>query len=98
MDLTGKIIKQMSRNYSLTIKRYPDSLVKIKKEIWTGFYHMISTDDTPQHKHCNLDWCKYLKTQANNEPFKHKPALNAEVQEYVKPIFKKLTNDDLLRR
>lgn len=91
-------MKQMSTNYFLAIKRYPDSLVEIKKEIWTGFYHMISTDDAPQYEHCNLDWCKYLKIQANNEPFKHKPALNAEVQECIKPIFKKLTNDDLLRR
>ena len=96
--MTGKIMKNMSTHYSLAIQRHEDSLIDMKKEIWAGFYHMISTDNAPQHDHCNPDWCKYLQAKAKNEPFTHKPALSAEVQEYVKPAFEKLTNDDLLKR
>ncbi|KAL7290794.1 hypothetical protein TKK_0015538 [Trichogramma kaykai] len=97
-DLTGKVMKQMSINYSLAIQRYPDSLAEMKREIWAGFYHMISTDAEPQHTYCNSDWCKYLKAQDGNVVFKHKPALSAEVQELVKPVFEQLTDEKLLRR
>lgn len=97
-DLTGKIMKQMSTNYSLAIQRYPDSITEMKREIWAGFYHLISTDAEPQHSYCNPEWCKYLKAQTDNVAFKHKPALSAEVQELVKPVFEQLTNEELLRR
>lgn len=43
-DFNGKIMKQMSTNYSLIIQRYPDNLTKMKREIWAGFYHLILTD------------------------------------------------------
>lgn len=97
-DLTGKVMKDMSAHYSLAIQRNPDSLENMKKEIWAGFYHKISTDALPQHEKCNPEWCKYLKAKADNTPFMHKPALSAEVQELVKPVFEKLTNDELLSR
>ncbi|KAL7290815.1 hypothetical protein TKK_0015558 [Trichogramma kaykai] len=97
-DLTGKVMKQMSINYSLAIQRYPDSLAEMKREVWAGFYHMISTDAEPQHTYCNSDWCKYLKAQDGNVVFKHKPALSAEVQELVKPVFEQLIDEKLLRR
>ncbi|KAL7290895.1 hypothetical protein TKK_0015625 [Trichogramma kaykai] len=70
----------------------------MKREIWAGFYHMISTDAEPQHTYCNSDWCKYLKAQDGNVVFKHKPALSAEVQELVKPVFEQLIDEKLLRR
>lgn len=97
-DLTGKIMKTMSTNYALAIQRYPDSVENMEKEIWAGFYHLISTDAAPRHEYCNPDWCKYLKAQADNIPFTHKPALSEEVQEYVKPIFERLTEKELLMR
>lgn len=97
-DLTGKVMKEMSNHYSLAIQRNPDSLEDMKNEIWAGFYHKISTDAKPQHDKCNPAWCKYLKAQATNTAFVHKPALSEEVQNYVKPIYEKLTNDELLTR
>lgn len=97
-DLTEKVMKEMSTYYSLAIQRYPNSQQVMKREIWAGYFHRISNDDEPQHEYCNPDWCKYLKAQTDNLSFKHKPALSAEVQEYVKPVVEKLTNDDLLKR
>ena len=70
-DLTGKVMKKMSTHYSLAIQRHEDSLIDMEKEIWAGFYHMISTDKAPQHDHCYPDWFKYLQAEAKNEPFLH---------------------------
>ena len=44
------------------------------------------------------DWCPYLKAQAKNITYNHKPALSEEVQEIVKPMFEKLTRKELLTR
>lgn len=97
-DLTGKVMKEMSAHYSLAIHRNPDSVEEMKKEIWARFYHKISTDALPQHDNCNPEWCKYLQAKAKNTKFTHKPALSLEVQELIKPVFEKLTNDELLAR
>lgn len=97
-DLTMKIMGKMSKYYALAIQRNPESVEDMTKEIWAIFYHAISTDAKPQHHKCNAEWCPYLKAQANKEVYKHKPALNDEVQEYLKPVFEKLTDPELLKR
>uniref|UniRef100_A0ABD2VY27 Uncharacterized protein n=1 Tax=Trichogramma kaykai TaxID=54128 RepID=A0ABD2VY27_9HYME len=75
----------------------------MRKEIWAGFYHKISTDKQPQHLHCPLgadSWCKYQKLKATNnlKGYKHPPALDEEAQEILKPIYNDLTKDELLQR
>lgn len=76
----------------------------MKNEIWATFFHKCSTDQKPQHQNCPVgedSWCKWRKAEAAGElrNFHHvKPALTAEVQEVIKPIYKDLTKDDLLIR
>lgn len=95
---TDKLIRDMSTYYNLAIQRYPDSVEDMKKEIWAGFYHKISTDDKPQHNRCDISWCKYLQNKAAKKPFSHKPAIAPEVQEIIRPIYESLTSDELLQR
>ena len=98
-DLTGKVMKEMSLFYSLAIQNNPDDLQAMKNAIWAGYYHRISTDKNPQHQFCCKSWCKYLKSKDEGKtPEPHKPPLSDLVQEYVKPVYEDLTNDELLRR
>lgn len=99
-DLTIKLMKELSRNYGLAIKRHPDSVEEMRKEIWAGFYHKISTDSNPQHSYCSESWCKYKIAVKNNSvhKFKHPPALAQDVQEVLKPIYDDLTKQELLER
>ncbi|CAH2088980.1 unnamed protein product [Euphydryas editha] len=99
-DLTIKLMKELSRNYGLAIQRHPDSVEEMRKEIWAGFFHKISTDSNPQHSYCSESWCKYKIAVKNNSvhKFKHPPALAKDVQEVLKPIYDDLTKQELLER
>ena len=75
----------------------------MKKEIWAGFYHKISTDKKPQHSYCPAcpeSWCKCRKSEAEGtlNTFEHPPALDNEAQEILKPVYEELTADNLLER
>ena len=97
-DLTGKLMKSISLYYGLAIQQNPDSIENMRKAIWAIFYHQISTNENPRHEYCSIDWCKYLKAQAENTTFNHKAALSDEMQEVVEPIFHDLTDENLLKR
>lgn len=99
-DLTIKLMKELSKNYGLAIQRHHNSVEEMRKEIWAGFYHKISTDSNPQHSYCSESWCKYKKAVKNNtaHKFKHPPALAEDVQEVLKPIYDDLTKQELLER
>ncbi|KAL7307786.1 hypothetical protein TKK_0000111 [Trichogramma kaykai] len=94
---------ELSTYYGLAVLRNKDSIEDMRKKIWAGFYHEISTDKQPQHLHCPLgadSWCKYQKLKATNnlKGYKHPPALDEEAQEILKPIYNDLTKDELLQR
>lgn len=99
-DLTIKLMKELSTNYSLAIQRNSNSVECMRNEIWAGYYHKISTDSKPQHTYCSDSWCKYKKAEANNalKNYKHPPALASDVQEVLKPIYEDLTKTELLER
>jgi len=102
--LTGKVIVEMTRFYGLAIRRHPESLEEMKKEIWATFYHKCSTDENPQHQNCPAgegSWCKWRQAEATSllDQFHHEKApLSKEVQAVVKPIYEDLSKDDLLTR
>ena len=103
VDLTIKLMKELSTNYGLAVQRNKDSVEGMRNEIWAGFYHKISTDSKPQHQYCpagESSWCKYRKAEAKQtlKDFKHPPALSEDVQEVLKPIYEDLTKDELLER
>ena len=46
-SLTIELVKELSQNYGLAVRRNCDSVENMQKEIWAGFYHKISTDMKP---------------------------------------------------
>lgn len=98
VNLTDKVIREMSVYYSLAIQRHGNSVDEMRSEIMAGFYHKISTDEFPQHDMCNIEWCKYIQHTAAGVPFQHPPPLDPKIQDAVKEIYESLTNEDLLER
>ncbi|XP_029168072.1 uncharacterized protein LOC114938336 [Nylanderia fulva] len=100
--LTGKLIDELSIYYGLAIRRNHDSVEKMRNEIYATLFHKISTDEKPQHEKCpsgENSWCSWQKAQAiGNVDYKHKPPLSTSVFEAILPIYKELSNDDLLTR
>jgi len=59
LALTNGMMVKLSTYYGLAILRNSDSVEEMKKSIWATFYHLISTDENPQHLNCSILWCKY---------------------------------------
>ncbi|CAB3252833.1 unnamed protein product [Arctia plantaginis] len=102
--LTDKVIQETTKFYGLAIRRHPDSLEDMKKEVWATYYHKCSSDKNPQHQFCpegEDSSCKWRKAEAKNEldQFHHdKPHLISQVQVAIKPVFEDLSKDELLIR
>lgn len=102
LQLTNKLMQDLSL-YGLAIRRHMDSVENIENEIWTTFFHKISTDEEPQHSYCPAganSWCKWRQHEVAGvlHNFKHPPLLDDDVQEVLNPIYEELTADELLER
>ena len=62
--LTAKLSDQLAIYYGLEICRNSDSVEKMKNEIWVTLFHMLSTNQNPQHDKCSEAWCDWKKAQA----------------------------------
>jgi len=68
--LTDVLIKKLTKYYGLAIRRNPNWKDDMKKAIMATYYHMISTNEQPQHQYCppSADsWCAYRVAEASNE-------------------------------
>jgi len=100
--LTGALIDQLIIYYGLAIRRNPDSVEKMREEIYATLVHKLSTDENPMHEKCpggESSWCSWQRAQATGDTsYKHKPALSQEVYEAILPVYEELSRDDLLTR
>ncbi|KYN11782.1 hypothetical protein ALC57_16060 [Trachymyrmex cornetzi] len=102
--LADKMIGELTKYYGLAIRKHPDSVEDMKKEIWATYYHKSSTDESLQHQNCpegENSWCKWRKAEAAGTiaSFQHSDSpLNSNVWEIIKPIYENLSSDELLER
>lgn len=101
--LTNVVIDEIQTYYGLAIQRNTGSLENMKQAVWATYFHLMSTNDSPAHGMCpqgNDTWCKYHKAIAEGKTYDHKAHthLPKSVMETIKPIFRDLSNDQLLRR
>ncbi|KAJ4451623.1 hypothetical protein ANN_03092 [Periplaneta americana] len=62
---------------------------------------MSSIDESPNHglfPKGGDSWCKYQKAKESGQPFSHKNSLPYTIVEEIKPIFRDLTNIELLKK
>lgn len=102
--LTDEVINELSLYYGLAIRRNPDSVKDMKRDVWATYYHKISTNKNPQHMNCSpgsSSWCKWQKAVADGtiDEFDHENSpLNDDVLKVIKPIYESLSTDTLLER
>ena len=97
--LTAERIEKLQIYYGLAIRRNKGSVSRMKKEIWAGLEHTASTDEKPQHGNCpdhEGTWCKFKAAQRNGEKYIHKNSLPEAVVKEIKPIYERLTKQELL--
>ena len=97
--LTAARIDKLQVYYELAIRRHKNNVDAMKNEVWAGLYHSASTEENPQHQNCpagQVTWCKYNKAMLQIKLFKHKNPLPTAILDEIRPIYKKLTNDDIM--
>ena len=96
--LNDKMIDKFQNYYGISIRRNTgNSVEKMKKAIWGGFFHVCSSEKRPYHDHCDVSWCKYVSDIKNKtKTYVPGPGLPEDVIKVVKPILSELTNDNLL--
>ena len=99
--LSDNVIDKMQKYYGRAIRENSGDLDKMKNSIWAIHHHMIKDESSSlheQHKLCPKGedtWCKFWKDQAS---YKEDNRLPSVFNEELKPIFTRLTDDDLLKR
>ena len=108
--LTDTLIKKLSSYYrssiieNSTTSRDPEEIDKsvkqMKSDIMGGLFHYIQNPDREeQHQSCNIKWCKYLKDKRDNaNTYKGDNNLPRSYLAEMKPLYDRLSTDDLLRR
>lgn len=92
---------KMQKYYGRAIRENSGDLHKMKTRIWAIVYQMIKDESSSleeQHKLCPKGedtWCKFWKDRTS---YKEDNRLPSVFIEELKPIFIRLTNDDLLKR
>ncbi len=101
--LTNHEIDKIQRYYGMAIRNNLHDVSEMKRAIWATYFHLASSNEKPLHGLCpNTDesWCKYKKAIRSNEEYDHDKHdhLPEAVMEAIKPVFKDLTNEELLKK
>lgn len=73
----------------------------MRKAVWATYFHSSSTDNDPCHGLCPKGpdtWCAYNRSLTESKPFAHKETLPAPVLEAIKPVYRQLSQADLLEK
>ena len=97
--MTDKKLDQMQNYFGEAIRNNVGDLEGMRKAIWAIFHHMIKNDNETleeQHRFCPKDgWCKFWKSKAT---YKDSSRLPFIFQGELKPIFERLSSNELLQR
>ena len=105
--LTKDRINSMQRYFGRAIRENVGKLYVMKKRIWGMFLHSVknqSPNATIENSHMfcpvgKTSWCKFQRDKINNtKTYSDKNMLSPAFYNGIKPIFEKLTNDDILER
>ena len=102
--LTQEKITKIQNYYGRAIKDNAGNIEMMKKRIFAILFHLSSTDETPKHMHCppgEKSWCFWQRAIAQEKapgPHKDHDIIPADVGKKLVPIFKRLTDENLLSR
>ena len=99
--LTDAEIDLLQTYYGLAIRRYTHNLKDMKTAVWASFLHKASTDSYPQYQLCPKgadSWCGFQNALVCGTNYQHKHSLPNAVIEVIKPVYKDLTEDSLLKK
>jgi hypothetical protein len=100
--LTDSFIDKLQNYYGIAIRSNPGNLEAMKKAVLASMYHCAASKRRNIHNLCPDGpdgWCRFKQDRANNTS-KYKPGagLPDNILKLVKPIYERLSNDELLKK
>ena len=68
--LTQNVMNKLQKYYTWAIRSHKNDLEGMHRAVWATYYHVISTDERPQHDLCpdGIDtWCFYKQAVAYDD-------------------------------
>eukprot|EP00794_Sanderia_malayensis_P013660 gene13659-15089_t len=103
--LTKDVIKQIQNYYGLAIRQNKGNLKGMKNGINAILHHVVTNSKKPlsfQHRFCprgKESWCRFWRDKANKSKlYKETHRLSDVFFKELQPIFKRLSESDLLQR
>ena len=103
--LTKVVIDKLQNYYGAAIRQNVGNLRIMQDAIWAIFYHTIKASNETldvQHQYCpkgSKSWCKYQLDVANGTNFYTQDnCLPPIFRKELKPLFTRLSSDELLKR
>ena len=101
--LTEKVMNTLQNCYGMAIRQNVNDLYGMKKSVAAVLFHYSeSTSSEERHKFClrtEDSWCKFQADKLTGKStYKEKITIPTAVRDVIKPIFKDLGDDKLLRK
>lgn len=100
--LTNTIIDKLQNYYGIAIRSNSGDLKAMKSAIYASLFHCASSSKRNLHHHCPdgpSSWCRFKQDKANNtSKYVPGPGLPDHIIKLIKPIFERLSSDDLLSK
>ena len=100
--LTDVMIDKLQNYYGIAIRSNSGDLAAMKSNIFASLFHCASSSRRNLHNHCPKgadSWCRFQQHKVNGtNKYKPGPGLQDSVIAKVKPIYARLTSDDLLKK
>lgn len=100
--LTDDTIDSLQTYYGMAIRNNVQDMKGMATAIWASLYHRASSDEKPLHMFCPpgaSSWCGWQRVKAGQQQeYTHHNVLPAAIVEEVKPVYRDLTDRELLSR
>lgn len=100
--LTNSLIDKLQNYYGIAIRSNTGDLSGMKSAIYASLFHCVSSKKRNLHNHCPdgpESWCRYKQDKANNTKlYKPGPGIPDNIIALIKPIYNRLSNDELLNK
>ena len=96
--LTDSLIDKMQNYYGIAIRANVGNLNEMKNAVLASFFHCASSDACPLYNYCPVgpdSWCRH---QQGKQSYKHGAGLPLSIIAKVKPVYKRLSEDELLQK
>ena len=100
--LTDSMTDKLQNYYGIAIRSNPGNLAAMKNAVLASLFHCASSKEHNYHRYCpegEQSWCGFMRDKAKGtDDYEHGKGLPTSIVAAIKPIYSRLSNDELLKK